>query len=245
MIKPPLRKVVFLDTNVLHFMDLYLRQAKESRLFPFGSDPAAARKHLDATTDDASLKCSLNKGLNTIEHLRRTQNCRVEYSAVSELELSAGRARGKAIEKAAAEGIPDRMWTRLFDREISDRLLAKDMIEIGDAIKRLGPLLNDADIEATVGRTDRTPDVLELAKVVATLVYMSPIDSVIYAGALVAGADKVISDDGYLKKTVDRLKTEKSLQEARHRLKTRIAAILSTEPNSITLPDAMGIPRVR
>ena len=240
MTTTPLRKVAFLDTNVLHFMDLYLRHAKEGGLFPFGGDPAAAEKHLNATIKYKSLKSSLNKGLNVIEHLRR-ENCRAEYSSASELELMAGRARGKAIEKAAAEGIPDRMWTRLSESEISDRLIATDLIAIGETVEGFRALLHDADIDTTVGRSDRSRDVLELAKDVMGIVYMSAMDSIIYAGALVAEADHVISYDRYLKETVNRLKTKESLREARWKLESRTAAVLSREPKSITLPNAVDV----
>ncbi len=242
MTKPRLRKVAFLDTNVLHFVDLYLRQAKGQGLFPFGGDVLSARKHLDDTIEYKSLKSSLNKGLDVIEYLRRT-NCRAEYSPASELELMAGRARGKAIEKAAGEGIPERMWTRFSETEIGDRLLATDLAGIRKTIEGLGRLLDDASIDATVARADRSRDVLKLAKCVTGIVYMSAMDSMVYAEAIVAEADDVISDDDYLKKTVNRLKTKESLLEARQRLAKCTADVLSREPNSIILPGAKAIPR--
>lgn len=242
MTTTPLLEVAFLDTNVLHFVDLYLRQAKGQGLFPFGGDVLSARKHLDDTMEYKSLKDSLKKGLNVIEHLR-SKDCRVEYSPVSEIELMAGRARGKAIEKAAGEGIPDRMWTRFSETEIGDRLLATDLAGIRKTVEGLGRLLDDAGIDATVARADRSRDVLKLAKCVTGIVYMSAVDSMVYAGAIVAEADDVISDDDYLKKTVNRLKTKESLLEARQRLAKCTADVLSRELNSIILPGAKAIPR--
>ena len=240
MTKPRLRKVAFLDTNVLHFMDLYLRRAKDHDLFPFGSDETAARESLK-TIEYESLKLDLNKGLNVIEHLHR-KNCRVEYSSASELELMAGRARGKAIEKAAAEGVPERMWwSRFTDSDVGDRLVASDLTTIGETVEGLRRLIDDAGIDATVGKSDRSRDVLELAKDVMGIVYMSAMDSIIYAGALVAEADHVISYDRYLKETVNRLKTKESLREARWKLESRTAAVLSREPKSITLPNAVDV----
>lgn len=239
MTRPRLHKIAFLDTNVLHFMDLYLRYAKEERIFPFDGDPAAAKKHLNTTIKDTSLKFSLKKGLNAIEYLSRT-NCRVEYSSASELELMAGRARGTAIKNAAAEGIPDRMWTRFSENEISDRLIATDLTAIGDTVKGFRTLLHEARIDVAVGETDRTCDVLELAKDVMGLAYMSPVDSVIYAAALMAEADQMVSEDKYLRKTVNRLKKESM---AKRQLESLMATIFLRKPRSITLPDAMRIPR--
>ena len=93
-----LRNVVYLDTNVLHFVGLYLSRAKERGLFPFGGDAAAAEEYLSGMTE-TDLAGSLGKGLRVVISLRR-DDPRVEYSTASELELLAGRARGKAIEKA-------------------------------------------------------------------------------------------------------------------------------------------------
>ena len=59
--------------------------------------------------------------------------------------------------------------------------------------------------------------------------------------ALVAEADYVISYDNYLMKMVKHLKTEEALCAARRRLESRTAAVLSREPGSITLPDALEI----
>lgn len=239
MTTTPLRKVAFLDTNVLHFMDLYLRHAKGHDLYPFAGDVAAAERHLKETIEYASLNRSLNKGLKTVRYLQR-EHPRVEYSTASELELIAGRAHGKAIERAAAEGIPDRMWTRHFEPDINDRLRATDLTEIRTAVEGLGPLMEEVGIDAAVGSADRLRDALGLAGEIMGLVYMQPIDSVIYAGALVAEADHLISDDSYLKQTVNRLKTERT---ARKRLETITAAVLSREPGSVILPNACGIPK--
>ena len=51
MMATSLRKVVFLDTNVLHFVGLYLSRAKDQRLFPFGGDDAGAEEYLNGMTE--------------------------------------------------------------------------------------------------------------------------------------------------------------------------------------------------
>ena len=236
MITTSLRKVVFLDTNVLHFIHLYLRWAKDGNLFPFGGDIATASNKLNIVKDRAA--DSLKKGLRTIDYLRR-EDARVEYSAASELELMAGRARGKAIEAAATEGIPDRWWSHFREREISDRLRSADLIEIKANVEGLRSLLKQAGINADVGRSDRVREVLELAKDVMGLVYMSPVDGVVYAGALVSEADHLISDDNYLRSTATCLRTNRSLRAT---LKTRTAVVLSRDAGSVSLPDAIPIP---
>lgn len=235
-----LRKVVFLDTNVLHFVGLYLSRAKNRGLFPFNGDAAAAEEFLSGMTE-ADLARSLGKGLRVVMTLRR-DNPRVEYSTVSELELLVGRARGKAIEKAAAEGIPDRMWTRLGDKDIGERLLASDFTQIAEGVDGIGGILQDAGIDATVSNPDRARDVLAIAREVMGLVYFGVIDSVIYAEAIAAQADQVISTDDYLRKTVHHIKEDTSPDGIRARLQERVAVLLSRDSGSVTLPDAEPLP---
>lgn len=235
-----LRKVVFLDTNVLHYVGLYLSRAKDHGLFPFGGDDAAAEEYLEDMTE-ADLSTPLGKGLRVARSLLR-DNPRVEYSTASELELLVGRARGKAIEKAAAERVPDRMWTRLGDKDIGERLLASDLTQIAEGVDRLGGMFQDAGIDATVSNSERGREVLAIAKEVLGLVYLSVIDSVIYAEAIAAQADQIISADDYLRKTVHRIKEDTSPEGTRARLQRRVAVLLSRDPGSVTLPDAEPLP---
>ena len=238
-----LRKVVFLDTNVLHYVGLYLSRAKEHRLFPFGNDAAAAEDYLKTMTE-VDLAGSLGKGMRVVRSLLR-DNPRVEYSRASELELLVGRARGKAIEKAAAERVPDRMWTRLGDKNIGERLLASDLTKIAEGVDRLGGLFQDAGIEATVSNTERGRDVLAIAREVLGLAYLSVIDSVIYAEAIAAQADQIISADEFLRNTVHRIKEDTSPEGTGARLQERVGVLLSRDPGSVILPDAEPLPSKR
>ena len=241
MTPTPLRKVVFLDTNVLHYVSLYVSRAKERGIFPFDGDAAAAEKHLSSMKEKHLAK-SLGKGLRVVMALRRDDPY-VEYSTASELELLAGRAKGQAIEKAAAEGIPDRMWSRLGETAIDERLLASDLTRIAGGVDRLGEMLQNAGIKATVSNTDRGRDVLAIAKEVMGLVYLSVIDSVIYAEAIAAQADQIISADEYLRKTVHRIKEDASPERTGTQLQERVAVLLSRDPGSVTLPDSEQLPR--
>lgn len=231
------RKVAFLDTNVLHFVDLYLRRARKHKLFPFGGGEAEAYSHLDDIAE-GELQKSFTRGLNAVAYLLR-DDVRVEYSVIAELELMAGRARAKALERAAAEGIPDRMWTRFREKEVNDRLQAGDLTRIQRRVEEVGPALEAAGIDASVADADRTKDALQLAKHVAAAVHMSVADCMIYAGSLVAEADELISADNYLRKTVNRLRDHSSMKDARLRLQQEVAAIRFAP---LRLPAASKIP---
>ena len=163
-------------------------------------------------------------------------------SSRSELELLAGRAKGKAIEKAAAEGIPDRMWSRLGERGIAERLQHNDFTEVAGGVDELEDMLQEAGIDATVSNTDRARDTLAIAKEVMGLVYLNVMDSVIYADAIAAQAEQIISEDGYFKKTVNDIKRNASPGGTGALLQERVAGLLSRDPDSVTLPDAEGVP---
>ena len=234
-----IRKTVFLDANVLHYVDLYLGEARSRDLFPYGEGSNdEAWKHVNDFREK-NLKKGLTKGLKLVEKLLSTENYSVEYSPVCEIELIVGRARGKAIRNAASKGIPDRMWTRFSEREVSSELEEKDFADIRTKVDELSTTL--ADVGVAVGNTggERTRDIFELAKSVVGLVYMGVSDSIVYAGALAANADHLISADNYLRKTVNGLRNAKPpFDSSAPQLKARIANILLITPNEVTLPDA-------
>ena len=233
------RRVVFLDTNALHHVHLYLTHARSESLYPFcpnggNADEAKARLR---TVTPKKLKESLDKGLKVIADLS-TSDFQVEYSPVSELELIAGRARGRAIVAAAKEGIPDRMWMPFHDEEISTRLNMDDLADVGAGVAALSASLDEAGVQATVSSPARISDVFDLAKGIGSLVYIGFADSVIYASALVAEADYLITFDSYLGSTANRIKTgQPPYDEIRKRLRSAVAQILLADAEDVTLPE--------
>ena len=144
------------------------------------------------------------------------------------------------MENAAREGIPDRMWTRFREQEISARLSTAVLKDIRTKVEGLGPALEKADILATVSDLDRTRDVFELAKGISGLVYLEMADSVIYASALVAGADYLLTGDEYFRKTVNRIRTgQEPYDEVRRKLQALIGQITLDLPDDIDLPEAV------
>ena len=234
--------VAFLDTNALHSIHLYLARAEREGLYPFaaGEDTIAkAREHL-GNVQDSNLKKGLKQGLDIVTGLAGPEvDVRVEYSPVSELELIAGRAKGRAIVSAAREGIPDRMWTRFHEPEVSERLTMADLSEVKTSVERLGSAMERAGIPATVSDPERTRDALDLAKEIAGLVYLRMADSVIYASALVAGADCLITRDEYFRKTVNHIRNgENTYVEIKQKLRVLVGQVMLTDSDNIALPEA-------
>ncbi len=236
-----LQQVALLDTNTLHYVGLYLKYARERILFPFGEEcaKAAAIENVNEFAE-AELKRSLNRGLQVID-LLSTLDVRVEYSPVSELELVTGRTKGKAIMSLAKEGVPDRMWSR-FPREtiIRDRIGLNDMAKIKEGINSLAILLAESGVAVKTHAREQTGDALELAKSINGLVYMEPLDSIIYASTLIARADYLFTSDKYLRKTVNLIGRGEGgrYEEINQRLKERVSQITLGTADEVELPSA-------
>jgi len=153
-------------------------------------------------TNEGEYNKSLRKGRNIVSYFLR-DDVQVELSDVATIELLCGRVRGAAIVSAAKEGIPDRMWSRIQEQFIRDRT-EQDLSEIRRNIENLGPSLESWGIIVAAGGERRhAADVLELAVAIVGSVYMSTTDSIVYASAIAAKADVVVTGDSYLRKTIN------------------------------------------
>lgn len=238
-----MKKTAYLDTNTLHFIGIYLERATRDNLYPFKTEsPDESAKHLEKIPDK-ELKRRLAQGLRTLDYLKK-DDLQVECSIVSKIELITGRTRGKAIEHAAQEGIPDRMWSRRFaESEIRERVSNADMNGISDRIDRIFSNIEESNI-TVLSRERRMQDVLELAGDISGLIYMGTIDCIIYAGALIARADYLITSDEYFRKTVNRIRNppaESDYSEIQKRLKTLLGQTVNFPEAFMVAPDGKMI----
>lgn len=233
------RTVAFLDTNALHFVGLYITHAKGNGLYPFGSRAddrrsiAEAKQHLDSMPEVKSTK-SLRDGLDVLAWTSR-EAVRVEYSPITELELMAGRLRGRALEVAAKEGVPDRMWTRFYGNEdgISSRLQPDDLEMVKIRVEEIESNLEKTGFVVTVS-VERAREILDLAKELAGLIYMGVTDYIIYASALSAQAEYLITNDGYFSKVVN-----ETPDEINRRIRERVGQMLGiSSDDDVVLPEA-------
>ena len=241
----PYQKVAFLDTNVIHYIGLYLEHAKNGPLFPWDGAAgdreravAAARSALKQVPED-NLKDTLTKGLK-IAAMVETDRLIVQYATVSELELITGRAKGQAILDAAAEGLPHRMWSRYSEEEINRRVSMQQLEDIRADVGSITELLEDAGISVE-RRADRVAEVFELAVEINGLVYVDGMDSVIYASALLFQADFLYTADGYLRRTVSRIANPAPGSRYPHvqrRLRRAVGGIILTDPDRVVVPTA-------
>lgn len=238
--------VGFLDTNVFHYVSLYLQFATNHRLFPLGPEAQESTGSLAEATErikqqeEKQYAQSLQKGFGVIYRVLN-QDIQVRYAPVSELELIAGRLRGRAIIKAAEEGLPDRMWTKFDEEEIRKRLITEDNTEITAQIGDIVSTLMRAGLMIIPADNRDARYVLEVTKFLAGLVYLQPMDAIIYSAALVAQAREFYTADGFLRRTVNRIGNPHQSSEDKEisaQVRQRVATLMGWKANDVILPTA-------
>lgn len=206
--QPELQKVAFVDTNVLHFLDLYLQFAKSEGLYPWCPDGTLddATEAVKLFESDEPHKEALRRGLAVVSRLLSEQ-IDVQYSAVSELELINTRAEGLARTRAAGSGVPRRMWSRFREEEIQKRVNSSELVQIRGGVEELMDMLRGVGVTVFQQQSRAAGEALELGKSIGGLVYLDVVDSIVYAGALVAQADHLLTSDYFLNKTANRIRT--------------------------------------
>ena len=241
--KQTFRKVVFLDTMTLHHIRLCLESAKKDNLqLPTDEQTVSILKNHFGNISEEPLRESLLKGLETIDLLSNS-DVQIEYAPVSALEMLTGVAEGEARIKMAKEGIPHRMWSGFSQREIRDRMAVEDLVAIKDHIDALDSMLEESGVTVTRSNSNRTDEVIELAKGIVGLIYMGEIDSIIYASAVAAGADYLVTADGYLRETVNNIRDSKDqrYEEIRQKLNELIIGVILEASGEFDLPQAFTV----
>lgn len=195
----PQRKVVFLDTNTLHYLALFVRYACDNGFSGNDIDSGGLRKRIDQEGETGYKKSLLN-GHDVVSFVLR-EDVQIEYSHVSMVELLCGRIRGAFIERLAKDGVPERMWSHLDEKEIREQS-ETDLPGIRKCVNDLASELAKWDIIFAVG-TSKGINILELAVKIVGLVYMTSVDSIVYAEAIAARADYLVTEDIYLRNTVN------------------------------------------
>ena len=149
--------------------------------------------------NDPDYTRSLRKGHALVAFVLR-EDIQVEYSYFSMVELLCGRIRGAAVMGLAREGAPERMWRNISERQIYERSV-RDLPSINARVEALPGALSDWNI--VFGTRSQSGDVLQLARHIVSLVYMSAADGVVYAEAVIARADYLVTDDAYLRETAE------------------------------------------
>ncbi len=248
-----LQRLLFLDTNAMHYARLYLEFAQERGIAPLGDGAAKPDEEIKRTYTGRTCESYMN-GCRLVDYLRSqclSDACaRVEYSPVTQLELVCGLLRGQAIVNAAQEGIPHRMWSRIDEGEILHRLKPSTYRDVERRIGAIDDLFVKADVTISETRPESMRDAWLLARRLLSLVYMDLGDLIVYASALLAEADEFITYDAYLKKVANKLQKPDGIDDpvdkecfrgARNTIVGFMAQRIGIEESQISLPAAIKV----
>lgn len=228
--------VAFLDTNALHYIDIFMPYAEELE-----SSENPSRIHELECEYGRNYREALMRGKSIAQFISE-RDLWVEYSPISELELLTGRTRGAAIISMAKEQVPPRMWTRLRERDIRARVSSEEMANIEASVKKLEENLDKLKVRV-IGRTspEKTRDALEFALEIVGLVYIESVDSIIYASALLADAQHLVTSDSQFRKVINGIKNSPSgrYPEIREKLQDRARTFLGR--SEVNFPEAPGM----
>lgn len=195
------REVVFLDTNTLHYLSLFVRYTCNNGFTEKDIDNGEVLRRICQEEKAGEYRKHLKKGHNIISFVRH-KDAQIEYSHVSIVELLGGRIRGAVTVRLAKEGAPERMLSRIKEEEIRE-LSELSHPGIMKGVNDLTSILDKWGIIFAARESRGSIDVLKLAMDIVGLVYMSAVDSIVYAEAIAARADYFVTEDDYLYQTVN------------------------------------------
>lgn len=241
------RPLLFLDTNAVHFARLYIEFAKAKDLAPLGGRPDDPLEEIK-NEFVGSTQTSYKRGHDLVNYLREQTDldARIEYSPVTRSELACGLLRGKAILEAAGEGYANRMWTRMDEKEILASLTSDHFSDISYVVNELDTQFADAGIDLAASDPKEMRDIWSLAPQILGIVFLDLGDCAVYASALLAEADELVTADRYLKEVATYMENpggatptqEAFYRDANKKLKTVLTTIRSRKITEVKLPKA-------
>ncbi len=234
---------MFLDTMTLHNIRLCLEHANEEELqYPTDNKAISELKDSFDNVQEKGLKQAFQTGLETIVQLSK-YDIQIEYASVSEIEMITGLTEGKVRVALADEGVPYRIWSGFSEKETRERITVEELESIKTQVDNLGLMLQQSGLTVTQSDTRREDDVIRLAKGIVGLIYMRDIDSIIYASAIIAGAECLFTSDSNLRSAINAIQDgrDQRYREIRQKLKTLISSVIPGDSDKINLPNAFAV----
>ena len=200
--------VVVLDTNVLHWVRLFLSYAKGGRCYLYEEEHWSANKNCIKSKMEHKYEWEkLKFGGEALHFMRRNKVELARCSAV-EAELFRLETYSHALRTAISNSsICGRWFSHFGNEEVNQwarpqarQSVVESLDETFDELESFG--IRVWDLEAA-----GSADVVRLARGIMALVYMDLMDSVIYANSLVASATHLVTSDGYFKRVANRFRT--------------------------------------
>jgi len=243
--------VVFLDTNAVHYATLALSFASVHGVDLATVDIAAFKATVKAQRLGAEEY--YEKGAWIIRYLirRSGENAEYYYSPVTGLELLCGGLRGEAVKRAANIGVPNRWFTRLSEDEICTHLEPDGYAHVQTQRTNVETLFQAVGI--TLNERQLNFEVWQLARTIMENIFIDVQDCVIYASALAAQANELITTDGFVYKTACYASNPGSARPAlAGRFRTVRDALISVcsqvsgwPPDKVLIPKAVSTKQIK
>ena len=197
--------VVVLDTNVLHCVRLYLSYAKGRLRYPYkGVQWSSTEKYIGKRVDEVKVREALLCG-GRVLHFMNLNGAEISRCSAVELEwfrLEAySYALGRAVRRSRVRG---RWFSRFDDRQVNWWMTPEDRESIAASLDEAFHTFDSLGIRVSDLDPSASTDVVWLARGIMTIVHMDPLDSVVYAHALVATATHLLTSDNPFKNVVNR-----------------------------------------
>ena len=199
-----------LDTNVLHYVRLYLKYARAGGRYPYdGVGWDETRSKIKDDEDEAPLIDCLKKGGQCLFFLKE-RGVYVLRCPAAELELIRLHTRGRAMGAARASPLAgERLWTRFGEASVNYWLTQDDHRDVVSELEGVFDTLGEFGIAVSPVSGVRKRESLDatlMAREIMEVVYMEPLDCIVYAHALVTGATHLLTGDEGLRRAAHRLR---------------------------------------
>jgi len=243
--------VIFLDTNAVHYATLALSFASTHGFDLIGGDADTLRCAIRA--EGLGAEDSYVNGAWIVRYLSRrcADSAEFFYSPVTGLELLCGGLKGEAVRRAAKTAVPYRWYTHVGAEAVREYLEPDGYEVIQSQGANVVNMFDSLDI--TLNEQEMNGDVWRLARGLMENLFIDVQDCLVYASALVARADELLTADGSFRKFADHTSNPRGAPPAfgarfrtvRNALINSCAQVFGLLPEQVLIPKGIWIPQIR
>lgn len=206
------RKTIFIDTNYIIYLSLFFKLCST-----VGQQPTDSTILNSETLAKCGIKKSkleigrLKDGKNLFDYLRTEvqQDSDIATSRFCELELLHLLLERQADENLLAAGVPFRLRTKKYGLLYLTSLELGDYAKISSEYEQLTDKLSEYGIEIKILEeitADYERQIIETAKLLMGSIMIGAPDAFVYAAAIVAEADELLTTDETLRRVANNLR---------------------------------------
>ncbi|TET41612.1 MAG: hypothetical protein E3J60_04220 [Dehalococcoidia bacterium] len=210
-VAPAYRKTLFLDSNYIIYLSLFFKLCAT-----VGHKPADS----SILSNETLAKCGVSKSKLEIDRLKDgkklfdyltgevRQGSEIVTSRFCELEFLHLLLERQAHENLLNAGVPFRLRSKRYGFLYLTSLEPNDYVKAAGEYQQLKDTLGEYSIEMKILEevVDYEKQIIETTKIVIGSIMMEAPDAFVYAAAVVAEADELLTTDGTLKSIANKLR---------------------------------------